>query len=319
MTQGIPASGGDLRLATKVAWMYYEEGRKQTDIAADLHISQSRVSRLLKVASQEGIVRTVVQSPQGVYTELETAIARRYGLEECILVEARGSEEALLNDLGMAAASHLSATMLDREVIGISSWSATWLAASLNVRAQGPDAARYVVQLVGGVGDPTVQTQATLLLSRLARATGAQPIYFQMPGVLADPRAKASLMRDPALAAVSDLWNQTTIALLGIGSVDPSPLLRDSGTILAGVTDRVRGLGGVGDICFRYFDRDGAALNADVDAQIAGITEQQLRRVPRRIAAAGGPRKVEAIRAALRGGWVTTLITDVETAAQLAG
>ncbi|QIK72624.1 hypothetical protein G7070_10530 [Propioniciclava coleopterorum] len=106
-------------------------------------------------------------------------------------------------------------------------------------------------------------------------------------------------------------------ALVGIGSVEPSPLLRDSGTILDGVADRVQRLGGVGDICFRYFDGQGRALNADVDAQIAGITEAQLRRVPRRVAAAGGPRKVEAIRAALLGGWVTTLITDVDTASAL--
>lgn len=310
-------AGNDLRLATKVAWMYYEEGRKQTEIAADLHISQSRVSRLLKTAAAAGIVRTVVQPPQGVYTELESAVAHRYALDECILVEARGSEEALLNDLGIAAASYLSTTVLDRETIGISSWSATWLAASMNVRAQGPDAARHVVQLVGGVGNPQVQTQATLLLSRLARATGAQPIYFQMPGVLADPSAKATLMQDPALAAVGELWNTITLALLGIGSVEPSPLLRESGTILDGVAERVQGLGGVGDICFRYFDAEGRALNADVDAQIAGISEAQLRRVPRRVGAAGGPRKVEAIRAALKGGWVTTLITDVDTATAL--
>ena len=51
---------GQLRLITKVARMYHERGVRQTDIAGTLHISQARVSRLLKRAAELGIVRTVV-------------------------------------------------------------------------------------------------------------------------------------------------------------------------------------------------------------------------------------------------------------------
>jgi len=39
--------------------------------------------------------------------------------------------------------------------------------------------------------------------------------------------------------------------------------------------------------------------------------------VPRRIGVAGGDRKFSAIRAALRGGWVNTLITDLAMAKRL--
>ena len=97
------STGGDLRLATKVAWMYHEEGKKQDAIATELHLSQSKVSRLLKVAAQEGIVRTIVQPPSGVFTELESEVERRFGLEECVLVENRENEAAVINDLGAAA------------------------------------------------------------------------------------------------------------------------------------------------------------------------------------------------------------------------
>jgi DNA-binding MarR family transcriptional regulator len=40
-----------LRLLAKIARMYHERGIRQPQIAADLHISQSRVSRLLQQAS----------------------------------------------------------------------------------------------------------------------------------------------------------------------------------------------------------------------------------------------------------------------------
>ena len=94
-TDGYPDEGGEpgsrrvpirtpapdqLRLLTKVARMYHERGLRQPQIAAQLHISQPRVSRLLKQAAEMGIVRTMVVPPTGVYTDLEEAIERRYGM-----------------------------------------------------------------------------------------------------------------------------------------------------------------------------------------------------------------------------------------------
>ena len=52
-----------LCLLTRIAQMYHERGMRQIDIAAELRISQSRVSRLLKQATAVGIIRTVVVAP----------------------------------------------------------------------------------------------------------------------------------------------------------------------------------------------------------------------------------------------------------------
>ncbi|WP_218577471.1 winged helix-turn-helix transcriptional regulator [Phytohabitans rumicis] len=54
------ATDGQIRLITKVARMYHERGIRQVEIAETLHLSQTRVSRLLKRAAELGIVRTVV-------------------------------------------------------------------------------------------------------------------------------------------------------------------------------------------------------------------------------------------------------------------
>jgi DNA-binding transcriptional regulator LsrR (DeoR family) len=51
---------------TKVARLYHEHGVRQPEIAPRLHVSQARISRLLKRAEQEGIVRTTVVVPEGV-------------------------------------------------------------------------------------------------------------------------------------------------------------------------------------------------------------------------------------------------------------
>ena len=81
---------GQLRLITKVARMYHERGIRQTDIAESLHISQARVSRLLKRAAELGIVRTVVAVAPGVNTEIEEALEETYGLAEAVVVDVEG-------------------------------------------------------------------------------------------------------------------------------------------------------------------------------------------------------------------------------------
>ena len=76
-------------------------------------------------------------------------------------------------------------------------------------------------------------------------------------------------------------------------------------------------MGAVGDIALRYFDSAGNDVSSDLQRRIMGMSPDQLRAVPRRIAVAGGRHKASAIRAALIGGWVTVLITDTQAAGEL--
>ena len=69
----------ELRLLAKVARMYHEKGIRQPQIAAELNLSQARVSRMLKQAVDVGIVHTVVTMPSGVHSDLEDELQGRYG------------------------------------------------------------------------------------------------------------------------------------------------------------------------------------------------------------------------------------------------
>jgi DNA-binding transcriptional regulator LsrR (DeoR family) len=76
----------------------------------------------------------------------------------------------------------------------------------------------------------------------------------------------------------------------------------------------VREQGAVGQLHQRFIDATGAAVATPLDALVMGITLAQLRNARRRIAVAGGSDKHAAIAAALRGGWVDMLVTDINTA-----
>jgi len=120
----------ELRLMTRVARMYYQQDMRQSDIADRLHLSQATVSRLLRRAEREGIVRITVSVPMGVYAGLEEALISQYGLQNAVVADCvnHDDEGEILRNIGAAAAYYLESTVEQGECIGISSWSATLLA-----------------------------------------------------------------------------------------------------------------------------------------------------------------------------------------------
>ncbi|RMP86949.1 hypothetical protein ALQ17_05101, partial [Pseudomonas fluorescens] len=126
------------RLITKIASLYYEEGLKQSEISTQLDLSQSFISRALRRALQEGVVKITVMRLQGLHLELETQLQRRYGVRRVIVVEATepGNDESIKQAIGSAAAHYLETSLSPQDHIGISSWSSTIRAMVSHLHAQ---------------------------------------------------------------------------------------------------------------------------------------------------------------------------------------
>ena len=311
----------ELRLISRVAQMYHIEGRRQADIAQHLRLSQATVSRMLKRAEAEDIVRTSVIPPVGTYSELESALREKYGLPEAIVVECTEDRDgAIMARIGEAAAHLLELTLSPSEIIGVSSWSQTIFKMVENIHPQKSAKAKYVVQTLGGMGDPSVQTHATQLTTRLARLTGAEPKLLPVQGVTSSREAKLLMQADPFVRETMDLFGSITLAIVGIGAVEPSELLSRSGNIFSSreLADLAEA-GAVGDISLRFFDRNGKPVKTPLDDRVIGLPLEGLHNVDRVIALAGGAKKTEAIAGALRVGVIDTLVTDKFTAQRLIG
>ena len=312
------ASTDLLRLMAKIAYLYHERGLKQPEIASQLGLSQARVSRLLKQAETVGIVRTTVHPPLGVFTDLEEQIERKYGLREAVVVDTGSEEDAVIPFLGASAALYLQTALVGARRIGISSWSETLLATVNVMRPVPQSSTEQVVQVLGGLGTPSSQAYATRLTERLAQLLNAQALFLPVPGVVASSEARAALVQDPNIRAVFSTFDDLSLVLLGIGSLAPSKLIRESGNVVSPADqEALRAVGAVGDVCQRFFDGQGVYQPLPLSDRILGISAEQLRRVPRRVGVAGGSSKFAAIRAAARGGWIDTLITDHHVAHRL--
>ena len=306
-----------LRLVVRVARMYYEWGKKQSDIADQLGLSQATVSRLLNQAKEAGIIRITVSVPPGIFTEMEEALVRRYNLRDALVVDCSNpeNERTIQREIGIAAAYYLESIIRPNEVIGISSWSSTLLALVEAMQAVQKKNEIKVIQILGGVGNPQAETHANRLTSRFADLVGGAAVFLPAPGIVGSEASLKVLLEDPYVQSTLKTFDRVTLALVGIGAVEPSPLLADSGNIFSKTElELLRSQGAVGDILLRFFDKKGRLVKTSLDSRVVSMHLEQLRKVDRSLGIAGGKRKHAAIEAAVRGGWINILVTDQGTA-----
>lgn len=309
----------ELRLITKVAYLYYMQKQKQSDIAKQLDISQASVSRILKRAEQEAIVRIMVNMPTGVYAQLETDLCARYGLKAAIVVHCDDESDGMIFDhIGSAAAYYVETTLGKNEVVGLSSWSSSLLAMvnAMHPLVKATDA--KVVQILGGVGNPAAKIYASHITERFANLVHGEAIYLPAPGVASSVQMRDEITSNPFVQQAIELFDQITLALVGIGSIEPSKLLLSSGNVFtAEELTMLQDRGAVGDIFLRFFDIQGQPVSTPLNDRVISMELQQLKGVKRSVGIAGGARKINAIRGALNGGWINVLITDHTTAYRL--
>jgi DNA-binding transcriptional regulator LsrR (DeoR family) len=310
-----------LRLTTRAARLYHESELSQIEVAAALGLSQARVSRLLKQAKALGIVRTTVHVPEGVYTDLEEQLEGIYKLDQIAIADLpdgeRHDETAVMRGLASTTARLLEAMLPNCLHVGISSWSETLLSA-VNVMRPTAPGLKTVIQLLGGLGRVNSPASATRLTEALSRLTHAEPHLLMAPGVVANEKLRRALYQEPSCSDVFERYDHLSAVLMGVGALPPSRLLRESSIVIT--KDDIAALqaaGAVGEVCMRFFDAKGKPVSSSFNKRVVGIRAEQIRAVRHRIGVAGGARKFEAIRAVLRGRWVSTLVTDHATAKRL--
>ena len=300
------------RLLVQIAKLYYEEEYSQEEIAKALDLSRPYVSKLLNVAKEEGIVRIQVVDPLNIETALEQKIRERFSLKKAIVVPTDTSGDPLTH-VAEAGARYLDTILKDGDIIG-ASWGRTLFACSeaLHQRTDLTDI-RSVI-LCGAVSDASQTTFSTDIINNFSRKLGASCFMLPVPAVVDTKEVKELLQKDGSLAQAIQLWEETQVALLTVGSFGQQNALYRAGFLSEADMTKLEGMGAVGDICSHVIDIDGKICDEELDARSMGISLEALKEKEQRICVAQGFSKVNSICGALRGGIINVLITDEETA-----
>ena len=299
--------------ASLVARRYYLQQQTKSQIADELGISRFKVARLIETALSEGIVRITVNEQGDLNTELAERLRHAYGIKAALVLDGPDLPSSMLVEpLALLAADLLEETLVDGQLLGMS-WGRT-LAATAKLVTKLPKV--DVVQAAGSPAGLDLSQNPTELVHRLAQASGGVAYPLFGPMWVEDQGLIAKLRHEPSIANAISRYDRIDVLVVGIGSWHPQESCLCSGFPEDWRRDALK-RNVRADLCATLVDHQGQAVPSPLDHAGLCLSTTQLRRIPERIGVGGGLEKAEAIRAALRGGWISTLVTDAGVARQL--
>jgi DNA-binding transcriptional regulator LsrR (DeoR family) len=309
-----PAASPDLRV--RAAWLYYVEDMTQEQIARFMNISRAKVIRLLASARDNGIVRIRIEDRASEQIALERQLVAAFGLVDAVVVPAPADEADITTVVGHAAGTYLTDQLKDGMSIGVG-WGAT-LHMSLKALGGQPCQRLSVVSLLGGMTHSRA-VNPSAVARRIADAFGADCYQLTAPVMVADESVRAALWSEPGLRELLERARRVDLALVSVGDVSEEATLFRQGLLPRPALASLQAAGAVGDVLCHFIDANGKVVDHPVNRRVVAVGLDDLRRVPRIVVAAGGRRKVAAIRAALKGTGAGVLITEEGAARGLLG
>ena len=317
-----PAGGpAAVFLAATVARRYYFEGASKSEIATELGLSRFKVARMLDRARATGLVRIELHYEGEIDLDLSVALGARYGLRRCLVIDSdpdpdaasSADRDALLRaDLGRAAGGLLTEIVEPDDVLGLA-WSRTTMAMRSGLSGLAPCA---VVQLTGAISREDVDESSIELVRDVARIAGGPAFCFYAPMIVPDSGTARALREQPEVACAMARFSDLTKAVVAIGAWAPG-----QSTVADAVSEQERRrdeqLGVRAELGGIQLDADGQVVNTELSERIICIGADALRAVPEIVAIAYGDAKAPAVRAAIRGEFVSTLVTHASLAREL--
>ena len=255
----------------------------------------------------------VISEPTDLDIELSDKVRKRYGLMSALVLKGPDQPtSALTEPLGSLAAQLLEETLEDGQLLGIA-WGRT-LAAAARALTRLPRV--DVVQVAGNPTGLDFALNPVEIVHRIARAGSGRPYPIYAPMWVEDQAAVEGLRSERSVAEALALYHRIDVLVVGIGSWHPpESCLRAA--FPSAWHDQALAAGVRADLCTTLLDDEGRAVANQLDQLGIGITAEQLRRIPDIVGVGGGLEKAAAIASVLRGGWISTLVTDAGVARRL--
>lgn len=297
-------------LMTRVIWYYFVAGMTQQQIADKLGITRLRTNRIIGTARANSLVRIELRMPLAGCVALEVELKRRYGLREAKVVPSVDEEQDPQRIIGQAAASLVEPLLTDGTGFGLG-WGRTL---SSLVRGLAPRrlADAWTVTLMGslthGSGVNTFEVS-----TRFADLMGTDCHYVAAPIYCPSSESRTTLMTHEGLAEAMRRASLVDVALLSCGDLSAKSLLARTQTVSECVA-ALREAGAVGDLLGVFLDADGAPVDHPLNTRVMALPPVELRRIPTSILVSGGINKAPVIKAIVKAGYVTHLVTDESVA-----
>lgn len=299
----------------EAAWLYFHEGLNQGEIARRLDVSRASVVNYLAEARRRDYVRVTLDTDVFRNTAIAADLRQKFGITDALVVPADTLSDRRSYDRVIRAASDwLPQFLSSGDHLGVAWGETIYRLAEVAPRLSLGDVT--IVQLIGSKSTD-IGFAAENCAATLAQRFGARCANLHVPLLLSTPALCEALKAEPTIAAQLQMIADCNKVIFAAGTTDPDSHIAKTGLLDDAALKQMRADGGTGVICGRIIDSDGTPKHFASEDRMIGVTLDQMRNKNMAMLVSAGLDRVPAARAAMRGGYVTHLVTCSASAAQL--
>lgn len=314
-------------LIIKVTYMYYIVGMSQNEIAHNLNISVTTVSRLLKKGREKEVIEFVIRDPYVECLNQESELKSIFGLKDAIIAPAV-NENILEGDnpadkdnvkklVALEAARYLQRIIKKEDVLGIT-WGSTvyYMINYLNPSQRIP---ATFVTLHGSLSYFVNEWDVRTLIRRISKAFSGKNYSLPTNAMVSSVDLANLLKQEPNIAKVYKMFDKINISISGIGSLYPelNSILARPDYLNPKDLKNLQKKHVVGDIALHFFDNKGNECQTDLIDRTISMDFERFKKIPQKISVASGTEKAYTVYSALKGKLIDTLIIDNKLAEKI--
>lgn len=313
-------------LVLKAAYLYYIENRSQNEIAAELKVSITTVSRLLTKAKEDKIIEFVIRDPYIECIHLEEQLKERYHLKDVVIApgitsqntsDSLGAAENEKKLVALEGARYLQRIIRDNDILGVT-WGST-VFQMINYLNPSQKTNTKFVTLHGSIACCENELDVRTLVSRMAKAFSGEKYYLLTDALMSSRNATQIMKQERNNSRVFRMFKHINVSIAGIGSFYPNKesVLASPDFMSAEDLKALDDADVAGDIALRFFNQDGHECKTDLADRMISIDLEQYKKIETKITMAAGIAKANTVHSALKGRLIDVLIVDYKLAAKL--
>ncbi|AYW47193.1 transcriptional regulator [Tetragenococcus osmophilus] len=300
----------------RVSSMYYEEGMTQAEIARNMGVSRSLISKMLIDAKEAGVVEIFINSKSSYSIRLERELELQYDLKRVLVVDTLDLEA---NEVKKMAARE-AALWLQKMIKGNKKLGISWgesLRELVNRYPFEKQSDVTIFPLIGGMGDEYIDIHSNQLCYDLARKLRGKTRYLYAPALISNTNLRKELANNPTIYNVMEESKSVDIALVGISDPRNNSTMEKIGYINQKDIVDLEKNKVVGDINSRFFDKNGEEADIDINQHVMGISLEDIKKIPTVMSIAFENSKIDAVEVAVKHKLFNVLVTTDEIAKRL--
>ncbi|EKZ0375150.1 sugar-binding transcriptional regulator [Enterococcus faecalis] len=295
-------------ILVKVASLFYESNKTQTQISKELGISRPTIASMLEEAREKEIVQIIISHPNKI-TLRQERILQDFFPDTQILVAPQvnsGAKEAV----GLTTSKLLKSLLPTTRSVGLG-WGTTLSEVVKAFNFTKIDEISFI-PLIGGMINLDAQYHSNHLVSAMAAKlkNEANAEYLYAPALADNVEIKKHFEENSLVKSIISKAKKVDLALVGIGNPVVNSNYQEHEHISVKEIEELKEKHVIGDILTSFFTADGEVIESNISDRMIGLNIDDLTRIKTVIAVATGEEKSQSTFVTLKKKILNYLVVD---------